>query len=114
MGIAPQYVPAPQQTNVNVRNKVWVASMAGGPFTTGSNTLNVKVSLKKPSAAEYSSPLTFTVTSISRRKRALDRDSRTCPGAVATPQPLGQTTLMTRVLLTQTFMAVLLVVAGLE
>jgi len=64
--IAPQYVPAPQQTNVNVRNKVWVASMAAGgqAFTTGSNTLNVKVSLKKPSAAEYSSPLTFTVTSI--------------------------------------------------
>jgi len=64
--IAPQVIPEPKDTNVNVRNGVYVQSMdnVNQVFTTGSNTLNVKVALKKPTEAEYSSPLTFTVTKI--------------------------------------------------
>lgn len=74
--IAPKYVPFPRKTTVNVRNKVWVNSMdeTGQAFTTGSNTLNVKVSLKKPSAAEYSSPLTFTVKSIEQAQAGTGQD----------------------------------------
>jgi hypothetical protein len=75
--IAPQVIPEPKETNVNVRNRVYVGSMAPAPsdpsdlanpqvFTTGTNTLNVKVALKKPTEAEYESPLTFTVKTITQ------------------------------------------------